>query len=322
MHTLDWNGNAWFLGDVFVGGNNQSDATKLVKMTDTVTTTANGLMLKTDKEKLDNTNIAYGTCSTAAATAAKVITISGNTNWALKAGAIIIIKFSNTNTANSPTFNVNGTGAKRVWYGTALIGTSSLSYAGYANRPMKFVYDGTQYIFMGWSYDANSDTKVTQAAVITTNGEYPVMLGYSTATTSVTNTLNKAATFTYNPNTDTLSAGNFNGTALKATQDSSGNKIVDTYATKSALTNHTGNTSNPHSVTKAQVGLGNVPNVATNDQTPTFTTASSRTNLASGEKLSVSLGKISKYFTDLKAVAFSGSYNDLTNTPTIPTKTS
>lgn len=62
--------------------------------------------------------------------------------------------------------------------------------------------------------------------------------------------------------------------------------------------------------------------MATNDQTPTFTTASSRINLASGEKLSVSLGKISKYFTDLKAVAFSGSYNDLTNTPTIPTKTS
>ena len=70
------------------------------------------------------------------------------------------------------------------------------------------------------------------------------------------------------------------------------------------------------------MGLGNVPNVATNDQTPTFTTASSRTNLASGEKLSVSLGKISKYFTDLKAVAFSGSYNDLSNKPTIPTKTS
>lgn len=53
---------------------------------------------------------------------------------------------------------------------------------------------------------------------------------------------------------------------------------------------------------------------------PTFSEASTRTNLAgSGEKLSVILGKIKKWFSDLKAVAFSGSYTDLTNTPTIPT---
>ena len=84
------------------------------------------------------------------------------------------------------------------------------------------------------------------------------------------------------------------------------------------LNSHTGNTSNPHSVTKSQVGLGNVPNVATNDQTPTFTTASSRANIATGEKLYVILGKIAKYFADLKTVAFTGSYTDLSNKPTIP----
>ena len=54
--------------------------------------------------------------------------------------------------------------------------------------------------------------------------------------------------------------------------------------------------------------------------TSTFTAASSRTNISSGEKLSTILGKIAKWFGDLKAVAFSGSYNDLTNTPTIPTE--
>ena len=41
-----------------------------------------------------------------------------------------------------------------------------------------------------------------------------------------------------------------------------------------------------------------------------------------GEKLSVSLGKIKKWFTELKAVAFSGSYSDLANKPAIPTNTS
>lgn len=76
------------------------------------------------------------------------------------------------------------------------------------------------------------------------------------------------------------------------------------------------------SYTASEVGLGNVPNVATNDQTPTFTQATTRENLVSGEKMSVLFGKIMKYFADLKTVAFSGSYNDLSNKPTIPSKTS
>ena len=71
-------------------------------------------------------------------------------------------------------------------------------------------------------------------------------------------------------------------------------------------------------VTKSDIGLGNVPNVATNDQTPTFSQASSRANIASGEKLSVIFGKLMKWYADLKTVAFTGSYNDLSNKPTIP----
>lgn len=109
-----------------------------------------------EKTKLGGTNVAYGTCATAAATAAKVITISGNTNWALAAGSIIIVKFSYTNTAANPTFNVNGTGAKSVLYNTAVLTTSSLSYAGYANRYGVYVYDGTRYVFVGWSVDTNT----------------------------------------------------------------------------------------------------------------------------------------------------------------------
>lgn len=74
--------------------------------------------------------------------------------------------------------------------------------------------------------------------------------------------------------------------------------------------------------TKEDIGLGNVPNVKTNDQTPTFTESNERTNIKSGEKLSIILGKIMKFFTDLKTVAFSGSYNDLDNKPNIPSKVS
>lgn len=52
-----------------------------------------------------------------------------------------------------------------------------------------------------------SDTKVQQNAAITTAGSYPIMLGYNTNTTAVTNTLNKAALFTYNPSTKLLFTG-------------------------------------------------------------------------------------------------------------------
>ncbi len=86
-----------------------------------------------------------------------------------------------------------------------------------------------------------------------------------------------------------------------------GNKTVIDKITQTLLDNwnaaytHIGNKSNPHGVTKAQVGLGSVPNVATNDQTPTFTQASALGNLSSGEKLTISLGKIMKAIADFIA---------------------
>ena len=49
----------------------------------------------------------------------------------------------------------------------------------------------------------------------------------------------------------------------------------------------------------SDIGLGNVPNVATNDQTPTYSDASTLQALSSGEKLSVAFGKIAKAVKDL-----------------------
>lgn len=54
-------------------------------------------------------------------------------------------------------------------------------------------------------------------------------------------------------------------------------------------------------VSKSDVGLGNVPNVATNDQTPTFTETSELANINTGEKISTIFGKIKKAITDLVA---------------------
>ena len=49
-----------------------------------------------------------------------------------------------------------------------------------------------------------------------------------------------------------------------------------------------------------------------------FTEASTRANIASGDTLATIWGKIKKFFTDLKTVAFTGSYNDLTDKPSVP----
>lgn len=56
----------------------------------------------------------------------------------------------------------------------------------------------------------------------------------------------------------------------------------------------------------------------TSNTTAKFIQASIRENIHSGEKLSVIFGKLMKWFVDLKTVAFSGKYTDLTDKPTIP----
>lgn len=58
---------------------------------------------------------------------------------------------------------------------------------------------------------------------------------------------------------------------------------------------------NPHRVTARQVGLGNVPNKATNDLQPTYTEATLLDNLASGERLTIAFGKIAKAISSLIA---------------------
>lgn len=50
--------------------------------------------------------------------------------------------------------------------------------------------------------------------------------------------------------------------------------------------------------------------------TTSFTQATERQTIISGEKLSITLGKLKKWFADFKTVAFTGKYTDLTDIPT------
>ena len=96
-----------------------------------------------------STNIThYGTCSTEAGTAAKVVSLP---NFTLTTGSRVVVKFTVTNTAANPTLNVNNTGAKAVYYRNAAISAGYLS----ANRTIEFVYNGTQYEAIG-DFDTNT----------------------------------------------------------------------------------------------------------------------------------------------------------------------
>lgn len=90
----------------------------------------------------------YGTCSTAAATAAKTVSCTG---FGLVTGAEITVRFTVTNTAANPTLNVNGTGAKPIYYRGAAISAGYLA----ANRTYIFRYNGTQWDLVG---DINTNT--------------------------------------------------------------------------------------------------------------------------------------------------------------------
>ena len=155
--------------------------------------------------------IGYGTCATAAATAAKVATIS-DTSWTLKVGTIIGIKYTNSNSAGSSTtpvtLNVNSTGAKNIWYNNAKYTGTSTSICGYANRVLFYMYDGTYWVWMNMgSLDGNSntvpsfqiETAAATAAKVGTCTNYSLLANsYSHANIRYSNTSKTALTLNVN----------------------------------------------------------------------------------------------------------------------------
>lgn len=82
----------------------------------------------------------FGVCSTAAATAAKTVTTNGT--FELIIGSKILVLFSETDSSNAPTLNVNGTGAKNIKINASDgIGKGFLA----AQQYYWFIYDGTNW---------------------------------------------------------------------------------------------------------------------------------------------------------------------------------
>ena len=94
----------------------------------------------------------FGTCSTAAGTAAKTVSITSGT-FSLEAGATVAVNFSNANTASTPTLAVGSTAAKNIFVNGAQITTSAAAY-GLLKGTVIFIYDGTQYHLIGNYYNS------------------------------------------------------------------------------------------------------------------------------------------------------------------------
>ena len=180
--------------------------------------------------------------------------------------------------------------------------TFSGSYTDLTNVPEDIVEDAN-YVHTDNNYttvEKNKLSGIASGAEVNQNAFSTVKVGEtSVSADSKTDTLTLVA-----------------GSNITITPDTTNDKITitakdTTYSSKSAVSGGT-------DVSLVTTGEKYNWNVKVDDN-PTFTEASTRANIISGETFSVLLGKIKKYFTDLKSVAFSGSYTDLTNKPTIPT---
>ncbi len=122
----------------------------------------------------------YGVCSTAAATAAKAVTLytgnstTGDGTWAagdLFHGLTITVRFQYANTATNPTLNVNGTGAKPMYrYGTTVSGASA-ALSWQAQGVVTFTYDTLLNSSGCWvQNDYNNTTYSAGTAALLTEG--------------------------------------------------------------------------------------------------------------------------------------------------------
>lgn len=127
----------------------------------------------------------YGVCSTGAATADKTVTLTTGT-FSLETGALVHVKFTNSNTVANPTLNINSTGAKPIMrYGTTTASTNT-NTSWYAGEVVPFVYDGTNWLMLGFAHRGNEDTKVRQT-LNSGNTNRPLLMAYSANTVTTSN---------------------------------------------------------------------------------------------------------------------------------------
>lgn len=223
-------------------------------------------------------NVYYGTCTTAANTYKKVATVETfplDSNNKPLVGTVVAIKYSNSNSYKTEgqtyQLNVNSTGDYPMYYNNAALTTSTSAntlVAGYKNRHIFYMFNGTQWVWLTSSYDANTTySGMTQAEVDAGTG----------TTARLITPQRLRDNFYTEDEVDALLADKADTTDLPT-------KVSDLTNDSGFITGYT----------------------ETDPTVPAWAKASTKPSYAASE------------ISGLATVATSGSYNDLSNKPTIP----
>lgn len=155
----------------------------------------------------------YGTCTTAAGTAAKVVTCADFDG--LETGVTIKVKFTYSNTAANATMNVNSTGAKNLCrYGTTRVGTTTRA-SWQAGAVVSFTYDGTSWVQNDYLEDTGVTTDTKNTAGSTNSTSKLFLIG---ATSQAANPQTYSNTYVYATNGE-LHASSLNDVTIDTSDD-------------------------------------------------------------------------------------------------------
>ena len=228
----------------------------------------------------------YATCSTAESTTAKTASLS---SYSLTTGGIVSVKFSNAVPA-SATLNINSKGAKSIYHKGAAIKAGVIKAGDVAT----FIYSSQYHLI---SVDRGMTTVTTSAEGLMSASDKTKLDGIATGATAVSESTVSGWGFTKNTGTYSKPSTGIPKTDLASAVQTSLGK-ADT-----ALQSYT------------EQYKGTVTGVKINGTTknPSSGVVDLGTVLTAHQDIS---GKADK--SSLATVATSGSYNDLSNKPTIP----
>ena len=101
---------------------------------------SSGTTLESMMQDVREMSVGYYECSTPGSTAAKTITTDSSVSLSTK--ILCKVKFVEKNTANNTTMNINGTGAKALYYNGV---RAAANNSWYPNEVVDLYYDGTNY---------------------------------------------------------------------------------------------------------------------------------------------------------------------------------
>lgn len=131
---------------------------------------------------MGRTKIYTGSCSTAAATAAKVVTLDDATGFSKTAGVMVLVRFTYGNSATTPTLNVNSTSASNIAIPSSATayttgnGTTYNTWGAYES--ILFTYTGTYWVhipsgylgYLAYNTASGRQAKITASGILKGDG--------------------------------------------------------------------------------------------------------------------------------------------------------